>query len=128
MLTRHYFHNTVLVADPFYKWAGATLSAGLLIAVYRAAFFYGACRWVAWTVWAHVVHAFPLDLSWGGPHWVKAVHSAQLNASARNCPCPMCRVRATDVLRLRVHHRLRPDQEAPSARRAGGEVLSLPQE
>jgi len=90
VLTRHYFHNTVLAADPFYKWAGATLSAGLLIAVYRAAFFYGACRWIAWTVWAHVVHAFPLDLSWGGPHWVKAVHSSQLNALA-NCNCPMCR-------------------------------------
>lgn len=93
VLTRHYFQNTVLVADPFYKWAGATLSAGLLIAVYRAAFFYGACRWVAWTIWAHVVHAFPLDLSWGGPHWVKAVYADQLNqaSGAANCPCPMCR-------------------------------------
>jgi hypothetical protein len=26
-------------------------------------------------VWAHVIHHFPYDLSWGGPHWVPAEHS-----------------------------------------------------
>jgi hypothetical protein len=45
-----------------------------LLALYRAAFFYGCCRWVAWTIWAHVVHHYPYDLTWGGPHWVDAAH------------------------------------------------------
>ena len=42
--------------------------------LYRAAFFYGTSRWIAWTVWAHVIHHYPYDLSWGGPHWVPAAH------------------------------------------------------
>ena len=24
--------------------------------------------------WAHVLHHYPYDLSWGGPHWVHAAH------------------------------------------------------
>ena len=88
VLTRDYFRTTVMAADPFYKWAGRTLSEPLLLAVYRAAFFYGACRWVAWSIWAHLVHSFKLDLSWGGPHWVHAIDSSQVNAAAAcNCPC-----------------------------------------
>jgi hypothetical protein len=92
VLTQHYFHTNVMAGDPFYRWAGATLSVGLLLAVYRAAFFYGACRWVAWTIWAHVVNNFKLDLTWGGPHWVRAVRASDLNAAA-SCPCPMCRMK-----------------------------------
>ena len=45
-----------------------------LLTFYRAAFFYGTSRWIAWTIWAHVVHHYPYDLSWGGPHWVHAAH------------------------------------------------------
>ena len=37
------------------------------------------CRWIAWTLWAHVVHHYPYDLSWGGPHWVQAAHSKSLS-------------------------------------------------
>ena len=33
--------------------------------LYRAAFFYGTSRWIAWTIWAHVVHHYPYDLTWG---------------------------------------------------------------
>jgi hypothetical protein len=47
---------------------------GALIVLYRAAFFYGTSRWIAWTIWAHVIHHYPYDLSWGGPHWVPAAH------------------------------------------------------
>ncbi|HEX3455345.1 MAG TPA: metal-dependent hydrolase [Gaiellaceae bacterium] len=93
VLTRKYFYSNVMVGDPFYRWAGATLSAGLLLAIYRAAFFYGACRWVAWTIWAHVVNNFKLDLTWGGPHWVHALYPADLQKASAlaRCPCPMCR-------------------------------------
>ena len=45
-----------------------------LLALYRAAFFYGCCRWVAWMIWAHVIHDYPYDPSWGGPHWAPAAH------------------------------------------------------
>ena len=87
MLTRDYFREKVMVGDPFFRWAGQTLSEKTLLVAYRAAFFYGATRWVAWTVWAHLVHSFKLDISWGGPHWVKAIQASQVNAAACNCPC-----------------------------------------
>jgi LexA-binding, inner membrane-associated putative hydrolase len=87
VLTREYFRREVLAGDPFFSWAGRTLSEGLLLAAYRSAFFYGACRWVAWSIWAHVVHSFKLDISWGGPHWVKAIQAQNVNAAACNCPC-----------------------------------------
>ena len=38
----------------------------------------GRCRWIAWSLWAHVVHHYPYDISWGGPHWVNAAHSPPL--------------------------------------------------
>jgi hypothetical protein len=50
-----------------------------LVVLYRAAFFYGTSRWIAWSLWAHVVHHYPYDLSWGGPHWVSAAHSKSLS-------------------------------------------------
>jgi len=34
--------------------------------------------WIAWSIWAHVVHHYPYDISWGGPHWVHAAHSPSL--------------------------------------------------
>jgi membrane-bound metal-dependent hydrolase YbcI (DUF457 family) len=89
VLTREYFRREVVVGDPFFAWAGKTLSEPLMLALYRAAFFYGACRWIAWLIWAHVVHSFPFDLRWGGPHWVHAIHASELNAAS--CPCPCCR-------------------------------------
>lgn len=90
VLTREYFRREVLVADPFFKWADRTISEATMLVLYRAAFFYGATRLIAWSIWAHVVHSFPLDLRWGGPHWVHAIHSSDLNAAAA-CPCPCCR-------------------------------------
>ena len=108
VLTRDYFRREVLAGDPFCRWAGKTLSEPLLLAVYRAAFFYGACRWVAWTIWAHWIqggatfrgkrYKFNFDLSWGGPHWSHPVQASDLNAAAASCPCPCCRAARRTLL------------------------------
>ena len=74
ILTRAYFRETIVPADPFWGWAGKRLPEAALLALYRASFFYGTTRWVAWVIWAHVVHDYPLDLSWGGPGWVDAAY------------------------------------------------------
>ena len=75
VLTRGYFRTTVMAADPFWNWAGRYLSESTLVALYRASFFYGVCRWTAWLIWAHVVRSFTFDLRWGGPRWVPRVYS-----------------------------------------------------
>jgi membrane-bound metal-dependent hydrolase YbcI (DUF457 family) len=90
VLTRTYFRDTVMPADPVWQKASRYLSEGTLVAIYRISFFYGACRWVAWLIWAHVVRSFAFDLSWGGPKWVPAVQSEDLNAQAATCRCPSC--------------------------------------
>jgi hypothetical protein len=33
---------------------------------------YAPGRWVAWLIWARVVHDYPFDLSWSGPDWVES--------------------------------------------------------
>ena len=75
VLTRAYFRETIVAADPFWQKAGRYLPETALVAIYRISFFYGACRWVAWLIWAHVVRSFAFDLSWGGPKWVDAIRS-----------------------------------------------------
>ncbi len=79
VLTRSYFETHVFTADQFWSRANKYLPMPALLVVYRAAFFYGTSRWIAWTLWAHVVHHYPYDLSWGGPHWVHAAHSKSLS-------------------------------------------------
>jgi hypothetical protein len=79
VLTRGYFEQHVFTADRFWSSANRVLPVTALVVLYRAAFFYGTSRWIAWTVWAHVVHNYPYDLSWGGPHWVHAAHSESLS-------------------------------------------------
>jgi hypothetical protein len=74
VLTSSYFRDYVWRADAFWGWAGKAVPMLVLLTFYRAAFFYGTSRWIAWTIWAHVVHHFPYDLSWGGPHWIDAAH------------------------------------------------------
>jgi hypothetical protein len=88
VLTRTYFRETVAPADPFWRKGAQFLPETALLAIYRISFFYGACRWVAWLIWAHVVRTFAFDLSWGGPKWVPALRSSDLNAAA--CGCPSC--------------------------------------
>ena len=89
VLTRGYFRETVAVADPFWRWAGGSLSETTLVTLYRTSFFYGIARWTAWLIWAHVVRAFAFDLRWGGPRWVPRVYADELN-SAPACKCPGC--------------------------------------
>ena len=74
VLTREYFDKYIVPADRFWGWAGGLLPQLALLTLYRAAFFYGTTRWIAWTIWAHVIHDYPYDLTWGGPHWVEAGH------------------------------------------------------
>jgi hypothetical protein len=66
-----------------WSWLGQWLDERGLLALYRGVFFYGVCRMVAWTTWAHVVakpvidgvkrNGYPRDLSWTGPWWVQHV-------------------------------------------------------
>ncbi len=74
LLTRSYFRDTVVPADAFWRWVGRFLPETALLALYRASFFYGGARWLAWLLWAHALHGYEFDLSWGGPHWVDAEH------------------------------------------------------
>ncbi|MEO5678633.1 MAG: metal-dependent hydrolase [Acidimicrobiales bacterium] len=81
VLTRHHWRTRVVAADPrAWAWLGRRLSEPLLLAVYRATFFYGVCRVVAWTVWAHLITGdqHPWGLHWGGPDFVTRVHLSSL--------------------------------------------------
>jgi hypothetical protein len=73
VLTADHFRTRVAAVDG--AWASLQRRLALpdvvVVAVYRAYFFYGACRIVAWTIWAHTVEHAPWDLSWGGPWFVE---------------------------------------------------------
>ena len=82
-LTRDFWRTQVVVADPrTWAWLGKWLPERGLLALYRATFFYGLCRMISWSVWAHVIarpvidgvrhHGYPYDLSWTGPWWIQA--------------------------------------------------------
>lgn len=73
VLTRDYFRTVVVTADPLWGWLGRRFSETALIAFYRAGFFYGTTRLIAWTIWAHVLNSYAWDLSWGGPSWIPSV-------------------------------------------------------
>jgi hypothetical protein len=72
ILTRGYFLGVIVPADGMWSWLARRIPETALLTLYRTAFFYGTCRWIAWTIWAHVVNDYPYDLTWGGPHWVPA--------------------------------------------------------
>jgi hypothetical protein len=72
VLTTEYFDRYIVPVNNSWSWMNKLIPRMGLIALYRAAFFYGTCRWIAWTLWAHVIHHYPYDLTWGGPHWVDA--------------------------------------------------------
>ena len=74
MLRRSYFHETVAARDGFWGWVGRRRSEAFLLALYRGAFFFGVCRFAGWMLWAHVLHHYPFDPTWGGPHWAHGVH------------------------------------------------------
>lgn len=70
VVTTGYFRSVIVPADPLWRHLGRVLPEAALLALYRASFFYGIARWSAWLIWAHVLHDFEFDFSWGGPHWV----------------------------------------------------------
>ena len=73
VLTRDYWRTQIVPADVrVWAWFGKFLPERGLLALYRATFFYGVCRMISWSVWAHVVEDFPYDLSWTGPYWIGA--------------------------------------------------------
>lgn len=83
VLTREYWRTKVVPGDA-HGWAflGRYLPERALLALYRATFFYGLCRVIAWSTWTHVIArpvidgvrrwGYPLDLSWTGPWWIEA--------------------------------------------------------
>ncbi len=67
------FWAVVAPADPLWGWLGRRFPETALLAFYRAGFFYGTSRLIAWTIWAHVQNSYVFDFSWGGPSWIPAV-------------------------------------------------------
>jgi membrane-bound metal-dependent hydrolase YbcI (DUF457 family) len=95
-LTHSYFEQNVLPADPLWSWAIAAFPIAIVLALYRASYFYGMCRWIAWLLWAHVANDYSFDIVWGGPTWVPAVTAATGGARLGGmpfvamCPCGSC--------------------------------------
>ena len=82
VLGARHFRERVAPVDPVWGWMKARLSLPgvVLVAAYRAWFFYGACRIVAWTIWAHAIEKAPWDLSWGGPAFVQRASTPAVTA------------------------------------------------
>ena len=83
VLTREHWRTQIVPADPHvWSWLGRFLPERALVALYRATFFYGLTRMIAWSTWAHVLatpviggverRGYPFDLSWTGPWWLEA--------------------------------------------------------
>ena len=83
VLTREHWRTSVVPADPHvWSWLGRFMPERALLALYRATFFYGLCRMVAWSTWAHLFarpeiggvtrRGYPFDFSWTGPGWLQA--------------------------------------------------------
>jgi hypothetical protein len=83
VLTREHWRTQIVPADPHvWSWLGRYLPPRALVALYRATFFYGLTRMIAWSTWAHVLaepvinrvrrRGYPVDLSWTGPWWLEA--------------------------------------------------------
>lgn len=74
VLRSSYFRERVAPRDGFWRWVGRWLPPDAVLAVYRGAIFFGVCRFAGWLLWAHALHRYHFDPTWGGPHWVKAAH------------------------------------------------------
>lgn len=73
VLTREYWRTNVVPADPHaWAWLGRFLPERALVALYQATFFYGVCRMLSWSIWAHLIERYPYDFSWTGPWWLEA--------------------------------------------------------
>src|SRR5262245_33499452 len=82
VLTRKYFREVIAPTDPFWARVGRRLPEPALLALYRTSYFYGIARGLAWMLIVHAVGEYPLDLTWGGPHWERGVMSEELNGGA----------------------------------------------
>jgi membrane-bound metal-dependent hydrolase YbcI (DUF457 family) len=83
VLTHDYWRTVVVPADA-HGWAflGRFFPERVLVALYRATFFYGLCRVIAWSTWAHLLarpviegtkrFGYPMDLTWTGPWWIES--------------------------------------------------------
>jgi membrane-bound metal-dependent hydrolase YbcI (DUF457 family) len=89
VLTERYWREVVVPADPkVWAWLGRRFPERALLAVYRATFFYGLTRMIAWTSWAHLLHPDRLrgwDLTWGGPDWIPAFRLSDTSNLATVC-------------------------------------------
>jgi len=83
VLTREFWRTQVVPADPHvWAWLNRFMPERALVAVYQATFFYGVCRMIAWSTWAHLIarpvingverFGYPFDFSWTGPWWLDA--------------------------------------------------------
>jgi len=83
VLTREHWRTQIVPADPhIWSWLGKRMPERSMLALYRATFFYGVARMVAWSTWAHLIarpvingvrhRGYPYDLSWTGPWWIRA--------------------------------------------------------
>ncbi len=73
ILRRSYFRERIAPRDGFWAWSGRLLPEDALLTLYRGAIFFGVYRFATWMHWAHVLHHYPFDLTWGGPHWAPAL-------------------------------------------------------
>ena len=80
-LTRQRWLTEVVPAEPR-LWArlSRTMPEPALLALYRGLFFFGLCRMIAWTLWAHLLarpviegktrFGYPFDLTTVSPRWM----------------------------------------------------------
>ncbi|MCU0273356.1 MAG: hypothetical protein MUE34_08995 [Acidimicrobiales bacterium] len=80
VLTADYWRTQIVPADPrVWAWFGRRVPERVCLAIYRATFFYGLTRMIAWTSYAHVLNDYAWDLSWGGPFWMPKVQLSDLH-------------------------------------------------
>lgn len=81
VLKKEYFFGRVVPDDPAWGWLKRKfgMSDRVMLAAYRAFFFYGACRIFGWFIWARLFNpergTQTMDLTWKGPGWVERVSS-----------------------------------------------------
>jgi membrane-bound metal-dependent hydrolase YbcI (DUF457 family) len=131
VLTREYWRTQIVPADPkAWAWLGRRMPEPVLLAFYRSLFFYGVCRVIAWTAWAHliaspppaiaaVIHGparhFPFDLHWDGPYWMEKVYLDRLPVVVVLAVAGACAVVMYFVVDYIIRRGIRADERAAAA-------------